>query len=137
MKYEKGDRFTITVERVYGTEPPLYCMVGAGGKATTVVMEAFLDDCERLPLMRTCWGPKHRGELLAAAEETLTPEELERLARIKEQPPEVVDAAFARLEELRKGLMELDRRYDDLIDWLNGEDPEEIARRSRDVPDGL
>lgn len=67
--------------------------------------------------------PKHYrpAEELLKEPEDMTDKEKERLSRIKAIPESVKDLCKAEVENLRRQVMELEKRSDEIIDFLNGE----------------
>lgn len=61
------------------------------------------------------------AEELLAEPDNLTGKEIDRLNRIKAIPESVRDLCKAEVENLRKQVMELEKRSDEIIDFLNGE----------------
>ena len=66
--------------------------------------------------------PRRRSayELLKEPED-MTQEEKERLARIKAIPELVREVVHAEMTNLHNQIMALEKRYDELSDYLNGE----------------
>lgn len=61
------------------------------------------------------------AEELLKEPEDMTDNETERLKRIKAIPESVRDLCKAEVENLRKQVMELEKRSDEILDFLNGE----------------
>lgn len=61
------------------------------------------------------------AEELLKEPEDMTDKEKERLKRIKAIPESVRDLCKAEVENLRRQVMELEKRRDEIIDFLNGE----------------
>ena len=84
----------------------------------------------RIPLIsgcsfRTAAGgfipPYRTAEELLAEPEDMTDKERKRLERIKAIPESVRELCQAEVANLRSQVMELEKRSDEIIDFLNGE----------------
>ena len=97
---------------------------GRRKKKLTELVNAPLDDSTvsfNAESQETTGRYKTGKELKAIPEERLTEQEKERLKRVQLIPDTVIELVENELCELTSKIMELERKHDELVDYMNGE----------------
>ena len=97
---------------------------GRRKKKLTELVNAPLDDSTvsfNAESQETTGRYKTGKELKAIPEDRLTEQEKERLKRVQLIPDTVIELVENELCELTSKIMELERKHDELVDYMNGE----------------